>query len=124
MVNDMGEKINENNARELGAIGGRKSGEVRRNKRNMRETLEVLLSMPFEKGRANDIEKSKSFEELGDKNLTVSDVLMVKLITRAMRGDMQAMAMIREQIGEKPKDELEITTIKVPKFEGEDELED
>lgn len=117
--------INSSNAAELGKRGGRKSGEVRRAKRNMRETLELLLGMKMDAGKIDRLETLKAFHDI-DKttNTTVSDRMMVNLVKLALSGDLDAIKLIRDQIGEKPKDEIELTTIQVPKFEGEDEIPD
>ena len=95
-------RINANNAKELGRLGGIKSGESKRRKKSMRESLELLLSMPIDEGKLKTLESFKNF----------------------LSGDIDAIKIIREQIGEKPKDEVEVTTIEVPRFEGEDELKD
>lgn len=121
----MGEKINAQNASEYGKLGAKKSAEVRRKKRDMRETLEVLLSMKLDDGKQKRLEDFKGFHDITKiDNITVEERIMVNLVKRAMSGDLEAIKLIREQIGQKPKDELEITTIQVPKFEGEDGLED
>ena len=121
----MGEKINSQNAAEYGRMGGRKSGEKRREKRTMRETLETLLSMSLTNGKTENLEKIKGFKNITkDSNIPVGDKIAVNLVKKAMAGDLQAVAMIRDQIGEKPKEEIETTIIQVPKFEGEDEIPD
>ena len=122
---NMGEKINARNASEYGKLGAKKSAEVRRRKRDMRETLEVLLSMKLDDGKRQRLEDFKGFHDITrDDNITVAEKMMVIQVKKALAGDLDAVKFIREQIGEKPKDEVEITTIQVPKFEGEDELED
>ena len=121
----MGEKINARTASEYGKLGAKKSAEVRRRKRDMRETLEVLLSMKLDDGKRQRLEDFKGFHDITrDDNITVAEKMMVIQVKKALAGDLDAVKFIREQIGEKPKDEVEITTIQVPKFEGEDELED
>ena len=121
----MGERINASNASELGRLGAKRSAEVRRRKKEMRETLDSLLSMKLRAGKGRNVEDFKGFNDITkDDNITVSERMMVILVRKALSGDLQAMSFIRDQIGEKPKDEVEITTIQVPKFEGEDELED
>lgn len=121
----MGEKINARNASEYGKLGAKKSAEVRRRKRDMRETLEILLSMKLDAGKQKRLEDFRGFHDITkEDNLTVSERIMVIQVKKALAGDLEALKFIREQIGQKPKEELEITTIQVPKFEGEDELED
>ena len=118
-------RINTNNAKELGRLGGIKSGESKRRKKSMRESLELLLSMPIDEGKLKTLESFKNFHKITkDSNVSVQDRILVNLVKLAMSGDIDAIKIIREQIGEKPKDEVEVTTIEVPRFEGEDELKD
>ncbi len=118
-------RINANNAKELGRLGGIKSGESKRRKKSMRESLELLLSMPIDEGKLKTLESFKNFHKITkESNVSVQDRILVNLVKLAMSGDIDAIKIIREQIGEKPKDEVEVTTIEVPRFEGEDELKD
>jgi len=98
-------------AKRRGANGGKKSGEARRRKRDLREGLEILLSKPMKKGKATDIEKLKALgkDTVSEANLTAEDVINLALIQRAAKGDPRAYEIIRDQLGEKPADKQEIT---------------
>lgn len=110
--------------RENGRKGGIASGEAKRKKKAMRERLEILLAMPLGKGEAIDIEDIQSFAALKKKNITVQEAVLVAQITRAMTGDTAAAAFVRDTVGEKPKDNMNVG-LQLPVFyEGEDELED
>ena len=70
------------------------SAAVRRENRTMREIAEIILS----------------------KNVTTSDgvvtgkyAVLAKVIDKALKGDLQAAAFIRDTIGEKPTDKQEVT---------------
>lgn len=89
-------------ARRNGKKGGIKSGEARRRKKAMKERLEVLLSMPLDKGNAKDIEKIKNFAALQGQNITVEDAVLIAQIQMALTGNVKAAAFIRDTIGEKP----------------------
>ena len=78
-------------ARELGRKGGKKSGEVRRAKKTLRQELELLLELVDKKGKTNQ------------------EKMSVGLLKKAMKGNVKAFEMIRDTIGQKPKDVLEIT---------------
>lgn len=68
-------------ARERGRKGGKRSGEVKRERKALKEELIMLLSE-------------------GDTQKNVS----IALITRALDGDTKAFEVIRDTIGEKPVD--------------------
>lgn len=71
-------------ARERGKKGGIASGEARRKKKTIRETLEMMLS-----GKMPD-------------GATRQDAIVVALMEKALSGDVRAFEAIRDSIGEKP----------------------
>lgn len=96
-------------ARALGSIGGKKSGEAKRRRKAMKEAFEVLLSMPQSGVRAEDLEglDFKSVEKL--KTLSMNDKIAAAVVKKAAKGDVQAAAFIRDTIGEKPVEKLEVS---------------
>lgn len=73
-------------ARKLGSVGGKKSGESRREKKRLRELLEILLQQPVEAGDGS----------------TNAEAMTVALLKKALSGDTRAYEIIRDTIGEKP----------------------
>lgn len=73
-------------ARKNGKKGGIKSGEVRRARKTLKQELLLLLS-------SNDTQNKVS----------------LALIKKALEGDTKAFEVIRDTIGEKPKDVQELT---------------
>jgi hypothetical protein len=69
-----------------------KSGEIRRRRRKFREIFEELLSLTNSEGEGID------------------ELISIGLIRKALEGDMQAFQLIRDQLNEKPKDQLELST--------------
>jgi len=101
---------NEEEAREAGKKGGKKSGEVRRRKRAMRETLEIILSMALSSDEAReltDIEDIKAFAEANGKNITVQDAMLLKQVQLALAGSPRSFEIVRDTVGEKPKERIE-----------------
>ena len=90
--------------------GGKASGEARRRKRDMKERLEILLSMPITKGKETDVDKIKGFGELKGKNITVEDAILVAMIQKALKGDVSASNFIRDTSGQKVAEKVEINT--------------
>lgn len=80
-------------ARERGAIGGKRSGVARRKQKRMRETLKMLLSLP------SDMREGMSRME----SSCIAQVL------KAEGGDLAAFLAVRDTIGEKPTDKTDIT---------------
>ena len=71
-------------ARSNGRKGGIASGEKRREKKAMKETLETLLKMPLEAGKAVDLERIKSIAAIKGKNITVQEAIMLAQIKKAI----------------------------------------
>ena len=107
-------------ARELGRKGGKKSGESRRKRKAMREQAELLLSMPFqgmEIGKDKDgnaINLLDEFQELSglpaDKidNQMAAIIAMYQTILNGGKGSVMAFNSLRDLVGEKPKEVIEI----------------
>ena len=109
---------------EYGRKGGLKSGEVRRNKKAMKEVLSCLLDMTMKTGKHVDIDKIKSFADIKGKNLSVQEAILVTQIQKALKGDSAAAVYIRDTVGERPGEKVDITGAIPVVISGEDELED
>lgn len=81
----------ESEAREKGKKGGIKSGEKRRDRKKLKELLEIALQLPN--------------EETGELN---GIAITSAIINKAIKGDVSAYLAIRDTIGEKPTDKQEI----------------
>ena len=88
-------------ARERGTKGGIASGKARREKKAMKETLSVLLSMQLQNGRGADIETIRSISALKGKNISVQEAIMLAQIKKAMKGDTRAAEFVRDASGNK-----------------------
>ena len=99
---------------EYGRKGAEKANETKRKRKEMRETLDILLNMPLKKGKVYSAEEIKSFADLKGKNITIDQAMMVCLVQKALKGDLSAITMIRDTIGEKPAEKVEATVKKNP----------
>lgn len=90
--------------------GGKASVEARRRKKDMKERLQILLSMSIKDGKGADIEKIKNFGSLKGENITVEDAILVAMIQKALKGDVSASNFIRDTSGQKVVDKVEINT--------------
>ena len=107
---------------ENGRKGGLAKGEATRRRKEMKETLDILLNMPMKKGKVYTAEDIKCFADLKGKNITIDQALMVCLIQKALKGDLNAIAMIRDTVGEKPSDKVEVKDVTPVIISGEDDL--
>lgn len=100
------------------------SGKARREKKAMRETLDILLSMPMKDGAYADVESIQSFASIKGKNISVQEAILIAQVQKAMKGDTKAAEYVRDTIGQKPGENVEMTMNLPVFFEGEDELEE
>lgn len=86
--------------------GGIASGKARREKKLMRETLDILLSMPLKNGKLADVDDIRSFAAIKGKNISVQEAIMIAQVQKAMKGDTKAAEYVRDTIGQKPVDNV------------------
>lgn len=103
---------------------GIKSGEARRKKRTFKDSLNTLLSLTMKAGDAADIDEIQSMANLKGMNLTVQETILLAQIKKAMSGDTTAAVYIRDTIGQRPGENVDIKMNIPVLFEGEDELEE
>jgi hypothetical protein len=101
-------------ARDFGKKGGIESGKVRRKKRALKEILQAMLTLKPPKDTLNKL--CKIYPDLSNEDLHLEDVIALAQIQRAAKGSERAFELIRDTIGEKPKDELKL---EVEKFNSE-----
>lgn len=109
---------------ENGRKGGIASGVAKRKKKAMRETLEILLSMPLNNRKCYEVDEIESFAQLKGKNINVETAILIKQVQRALAGDLPSAEFVRDTSGQKPKDNLEIGGAIPVVISGEAELED
>lgn len=68
--------------------GGKRSAEVRRQKRDLRRALEMLLE--------------KEFTDKNGNVATGAEAITTKLFEKAMKGDVRAFETLRDTVGQKP----------------------
>lgn len=95
--------------KEIATKGGKASGVARRRKKEMREQLEILVSLSMGQGKKTDIEKAKNIKDFSKENITVEQAMLLAQVQKALKGDPVAFEMIRDLLGEKPADKKEIT---------------
>lgn len=99
---------------ECGRKGGLAKREATRRRKEMRETLDILLNMPMKKGKVYSAEDVNYFADLKGKNITIDQAMMVCLVQKALKGDLSAIGMVRDTVGEKPVEKIDATVTKNP----------
>lgn len=89
---------------------GKAAAKKRREKKQMQEIAKIVLHMPFEgtDAQLDDLE-GLSFEDYPDRKLTVSEISILKVAKKAMRGDIAAIQFLRDTAGEKPLEQIEVS---------------
>lgn len=110
--------ITKSEARRRGRAGGIASGEARREKKKMRETLEIILKMPMKNGKYEDVDGIRNFAAIKGKNISVQEAILIAQVQKAMKGDTRAAEYVRDMIGEKPVDMVNVSGQINNPFEG------
>ncbi len=103
----------EEEQRELAKQGGIASGEARRRKRDIKNTLDILLSKPFKlknKGSKSIINQIKSLgidENEIDNQMAMAYSMFLMTLTGG-KGAVNAFNSIRDTLGEKPQEKIGI----------------
>ncbi|MBQ7792915.1 MAG: hypothetical protein IJ366_00510 [Clostridia bacterium] len=82
---------------ENGQKGGVASGEARRNKKLLRECLEILLE--------------KEMTDKSGKTMSGAEALATKLFAEAMKGNVKAFEVLRDTAGQKPVEKIVVSEI-------------
>lgn len=104
-------------AREKGRRGGKASGEAKRRRKALKESMEILLNMP-----PNDKDKTALIKTgFSEEEINNSLLLVVGLFSRAKRGDVQAFKELRTLIGEDGESNVNLKIVHaVPRPDKED----
>ena len=95
-------------AKEKGRKGGIASGEARRLKRTFKDRLKWLMELPMGEGEITEDTDIKNIRLIPSANLSAIDQIIVAQFQKAAKGDTKAAEFIRDTIGEKPKEKMEI----------------
>ena len=93
-------------AKRRGAKGGKASGESRRRRKLIKEQMELALSLPVSNKKIR-----KTMEDIGldDEDMDNQMALVLAMIQQWCKGDVGAFNSIRDLMGEKPQDKVELS---------------
>ena len=98
-----------------GKKGGRKSAEVRKQKRAMKDEILMILSLPVKKNiktaatKMLTVDKAKALADFSSRNTTVQTQILLKLTQMAMSGNLKAMELIMDLSGETSDKNINVT---------------
>jgi hypothetical protein len=101
-------KITSEEAREMQRIGAQKLKERNASRKQMKFTIDTLLSKSLKKGELCTADDVMSLAEMDGKNIDVQTAIMIAVVQRALMGDMTAVQFLRDTVGEKPSDKIEL----------------
>ena len=87
----------------------------RQSKREMADTIRLLLNTPMSVGPVTDIEDVESLQELADRNVTISTRILMRKAIAAMKGDDKAAQFLFEYGGLKPVEDKHVS-VDLPVF--------
>ena len=117
-------------AKRRGQIGGKRSGEVRRQKRAEREQAKLLSEYAAEignmtLGQLREMGLSLAGVQYLPDDMLVKKAIMLKQMQMSLDGNNQSFEHVRDQTGEKPADKQEVAVaVKSPSDMTRTELED
>ena len=95
-------KKNDPRTAEIGRKGGAASAVTKKEKKLMEEDLKLILGMAFRAGDVEDLEEIANFDEFKNANITVQQMILLKIVQSALLGDVRAAQYLRDTAGEVP----------------------
>lgn len=103
--------------KEYASRAGKASAAKRRERKAMRELIDLIMNTPMKPGEID--EEIGSLAEAKNKNLTVDQMIVLAQVKQALAGNVRSAEFLRDTLGEKPTDKQEITaTIKESPLAG------
>ena len=95
-------------AKEISAMGNAAKKKKAMERKKMKEDLDILLRVALKKGDITTPEDILSLEEADNENVTAQTGIIIAMIKRALLGDVNAAQYLRDTVGEKPSDKVEV----------------
>ncbi len=108
MPPDFGKSFTPEERKKNSSKGGKASVKAKRERKRANEILNIFLSMPLKKRKNAEIDEIKAFEELKGKNITVNEAIQLKQVQRALNGDLASATYIRDTVGDKPSENVNV----------------
>lgn len=102
------DKIDKERATEIRRRGQARQTEVKRQRKNITDICNNLLSISAS-DLAEKVVNKDIADRLKDTDLTLYDLMVAKMIEESMRGNVKAFAEVRNSCGDKPTDRTELS---------------
>ena len=99
------EDLTSDELRDRAKKGGKASGKARKDKREQKQIILDVLSMPISEGNIDDITSLAAAEGA---NLSINQAIVIQQVKRALKGDTKAAEYLRDTAGQKPSDKVQI----------------
>ena len=115
------EDLTSEQLRERARKGGKASAKAKRERKKIKEQMELLLSLPNK-----DAETKKKLKAMGIDigNIDNQMAMVLSMYQKAIGGDVQAAIFVRDTLGEKPDNKVNLDMNLPVMFVGEDELDE
>ena len=90
--------------------GGKASGKARRDKREQRDVILDIMSLPLEEG---DVENIQALAQARGKNISVNTAIVLGQVKKAVKGDTKAAEYLRDTAGWKPTESVKVEAVNV-----------
>ena len=97
--------------REIRRKGGKKSAEVRRLKKSFKEAILSVLHETLNPDTADKVISNRQIKSMLQKGDTPLDIMTKALLKNAMNGDSKSFELLRDTIGEKPTERIEVNEV-------------
>lgn len=101
-------KRSKDEVRKIGARGGVKSGEARREKKRMKECINILLNLDVKNAKARETLRALG---ITDDDMTNEMAMMASVMNKAMKGDIQAVNFLRDTSGQMPSSTINVNKV-------------
>ena len=98
--------------REIASMGGKASQKALKRRKQIKENIELLLSLPIKNDRLKAQLKALGIE---DEELTNQMAMTIAMWQKAIKGDVSAFNTLRDTVGEKPVDVQQVQEVPVIK---------
>lgn len=101
--------LTESEQRAIRSKGGKASAKARRERKMLKDALSVGLSIALQGDSKDELEDLDFAGALNNPNLSMLDKIAVAMIAEAANGNVQAAAFIRDTMGEKPAEKIDVS---------------
>ena len=95
-------------AKRIAAMGREAIKKQNLERKRIKEDLDALLKISLKRGDVITSDDVMNLEEAQKANIPVQTAINIAMIKRALLGDVQAAQYIRDTVGEKPTDKIEL----------------